>query len=435
MTTQLRERATARTSVAAFAEELFGPLPRTDQRRWAQVYVQGLLTTPGKKTTRRLAASVSDSRTASQALHQFVNASPWEWAPIRAELARWVEQRTEPRAWTIGLAVVPKRGEQSCGVHRRFVPQAGRTVNCQVGIGAFLSTDTEDVPVDWRLLLPDRWYDDPQLRRQARIPDTARRIPPEAQALDLIDSLATRGSLAKVPVVADLTGYADTAEIVRGLVARRRHFVVALPGTTPVLPERRLPVGGRADGPAANGLSANGLGANSPVANGPSASGPGTNGLGTNGPGADSAESAAAVAPIPVQRFLSPHRGRPARTALVRARGGRSREVSVLSGLVRLPGARPGEVPDQALRVFAEWDPVERGFGRMWITNLVNRPVGDILALADLHNGTADTVERLESDFGLRAFEGRSFPGWHHHMTLISAAFAYSILTENTDRL
>lgn len=159
----------------AFVAEIFERLPRADQRRWAHVYTRGLLTTPGRKTVRRLAASVSDSATAAQALHQFVNASPWDWEPVRARLADWVVRRSGPRALLLGTAVLPKRGDRSCGVHRRFVPQEGRTVNCQVGIGAFLAADRATVPVDWRLLLPGAWSADPQVRDRARVPEDAMR--------------------------------------------------------------------------------------------------------------------------------------------------------------------------------------------------------------------------------------------------------------------
>jgi SRSO17 transposase len=30
----------------------------------------------------------------------------------------------------------------------------------------------------------------------------------------------------------------------------------------------------------------------------------------------------------------------------------------------------------------------------------------------------------LRGEFGLQDFEGRSFTGWHHHVTLVSAAHA-----------
>ncbi|WP_443050492.1 IS701 family transposase [Streptomyces sp. H27-D2] len=370
----------ARPSVSAFTEAVFGRLPRADQRKWAHAYLHGLLTTPGKKTVRRLAASVSDSSTAAQALHQFVNDSPWEWAPVRDRLARWVQERTRPRAVTIGPAVLPKRGEQSCGVHRRFVPQSGRTVNCQVGIGAFLSTGADVVPVDWRLLLPEHWSQDPQSRRRARIPDTEpgdRQGSATAHALDLVDGIGARRDLAGLPVVVDLTGYSDSGEAVRGLAARGRRFVVALPGSHPVLP----------------------------IPSGPSVQ--------RRRPEADKRRLTGDGHALPVQRLLGQHSPRQPRTA---------GQPAFLTGLVRLGGV------DSPLRVFAE-SPAPGRVGQIWITDLVHRPPGELLDLARLHAGTADTLERLENDFGLRAFEGRSFPGWHHHMTLVSAAFAYSSLS------
>lgn len=236
--------AANRPALDAFVAEIFERLPRADQRKWAHIYTRGLLVTPGRKTVRRLAASVSDSTTAAQALHQFVNASPWDWAPVRAHLADWVVRRSRPRALVLGPAVLPKRGDRSCGVHRRFVPQDGRTVNCQVGVGAFLVTDDATVPVDWRLLLPGAWSEDPEVRRRARVPETAggAQDSAEAQALDLVDEVG-RGlpdpDPHGVPVVADLVGFADAGALVSGLVARRRRrFVVAVPGDLVVLPDR-----------------------------------------------------------------------------------------------------------------------------------------------------------------------------------------------------
>lgn len=80
---------------------LFGHLHRSDQQRWGHVYLQGLLRTDGKKTVRRMAAVVTGSEAASTSLHQFVNASPWEWAPARGELARWAARSLPVRAWTL----------------------------------------------------------------------------------------------------------------------------------------------------------------------------------------------------------------------------------------------------------------------------------------------------------------------------------------------
>ncbi|MEV7028161.1 transposase, partial [Kitasatospora sp. NPDC093558] len=223
------------TSTSLFTEELFGHLPRADQRRWAHAYLQGLLTTRGKKSMRRLAATVSQSRTASQSLQQFINASPWEWDPARQELTRWIERRTDVRAWTIGCAVLPKRGDHSVGVHRRFVTSAGRVVNCQVGLGLFLATGRGEIPVDWHLLLRGPWCEDPELRQRARIPEETGKVPLWLQLGDMVASLGAHTSLAPAPLVADVSEYTDSAALARALDGRE--FVITVPGSLPVLPE------------------------------------------------------------------------------------------------------------------------------------------------------------------------------------------------------
>lgn len=372
--------------IAAYAEELFGHLPRADQRRWAHAYLQGLLTTPGKKSVRRLAAAVSTSPTASQSLQQFVNASPWEWDPAREELMRWVERRAPVRAWTIAPTVLPKRGEHSVGVHRRFVPSVGRTVNCQVCLGLFLSVPGHNVPVDWRLFLPDHWTDDKVLRRRTRIPDNVRHRPLWADTLDLLATAAARTSLAAVPVVADMTELPSVAPLVSGLTSRGFDFVVAVPDGMQVIADGHLksqPAG----------------------------------------------RPAASSSTLSARSFLAMNSRRHPHTATVTATDGEQRLLRILNGLVRVPGVREGVgTPHRTYRLFAEWHPDEQRPSRVWLTNMVQARMNELLALTRLRAGTAATVHSLREHLGLLDFEGRSFPGWHHHMTLVSAAYAYSRL-------
>ncbi|WP_077800413.1 transposase [Streptomyces sp. JHA26] len=369
MSVQQGARKSASPSV--FAEEVFRRLPRADQRRWAQAYLRALLVTPGKKTMRRLAASVSDSPTASQALHQFVNASPWLWSDVRAELIAQVNRYARPRAWTIAPVVLPKRGTKSCGVHRRFVPELGRSVSCQLAVGAFLSTEVGQVPVDWFLHLPGAWLEDPVLCRRARIPEATAARSVAGGVLDLADDLVSRSPHRPLPIVADLSGYGDPHELLRGLGTRGREFVVAVPAALPLVP----------DGPPG----------------GPRWSG-----------------SAPA---LPAERLLR-GRGRAA------ARGGRAG-----SAWVRLTGERGAD--PQLCRLFAapRQGPGGPRTGQLWITNSIHRPAEELLGLLGAQAATADTLDSLAADFGLYDFEGRSYPGWHHHMTLVSAAFAYHSLT------
>jgi hypothetical protein len=349
------------TPFSQFTDQLFRRLPRADQRRWAEVYVQGLLITPGKKTVRQMAAAVTDSPTAAQALHQFINASPWEWGPVQTELTGWIRRQTRPRCWTVVPAVLPKRGGQSCGVHRRFIPQTGRTVNCQVGIGAFLSSDTGDLPVAWTMLLPEEWSDAAR-RRRARIPVPATTAPPAEGVLDLLGP----GTAEELPVVADLVGYLDTCTLIQGLVERGHDFVVAVPESLLLQPGSHL-----------------------------------------------AARQCAEGAPVRAGQFIDDRTG----------------HTTHPTGLAYLPRTRTRPGLQRTYRLFDRREDSRGRPGGLWLTNMTNRPFDELLALVDGPATTAATIGRMERDFGLRDFEGRSYPGWHHHMTLTSAAYAYQQVT------
>ncbi|MFF9489276.1 IS701 family transposase [Streptomyces sp. NPDC014676] len=379
----------ANTSIPVFTEQIFECLPRADQRRWAHAYVRALLTTPGKKSVRRLAATVSASPATSQSLHQFVNASPWDWNPVRTELARWVERQAPPMAWVVDQAVLRKRGEHSCGVHRRFLPTTGRSVTCQVGVGAFLASAGAAAPVDWRLLLPGSWAKDPERRRRARIPSDAGLRTAEQHALDLIDSLATTAGSTPLPVVCSLDPAAGfgVRTLLHGLALRGRDFVVPVPGNLHVMVGRHLrtqrPRGGDGYGLV---LTAGSL-------------------LGAGG-------------------------GMPDRVETVTRRDGDGRPATVVSSFVHLPGqGTSGAHAHRTYRLLAVRSDSERRPLRFWLTSLIHARTESVLALARLLPRAGEAVREMRDGFGLLDFEGRSYPGWHHHMTLVSAAYAYDRFT------
>ncbi|GFH39242.1 IS701 family transposase [Streptomyces pacificus] len=383
-----------RISLPVFAERIFERLPRADQRRWAEAYVQGLLTTSGKKSVRRLAAAISSSPATSQALHQFVNASPWDWTPVRAELARWVEQQMTPRAWVLGQAVLRKRGEHSCGVHRRFLPSTGRSVTCQLGVGVFLSSDDQAVPVDWRLLLPGSWSKDPERRVRTRIPDGIGPRSVEQHALDLVDALTAAGRTAPLPVVADLEGSGGTGAeaLVGGLAGRGRDFVVAVPDTLQVAVGGHLrlqhPRGGEGRSPV-----------------------------------------------LAARSLFESDAGALTRTESVAPPDGRGRHTCVMSSFVRLPqrGGNGARI-HRTYRLFATRTDNGRRPLQLWLTSLTHARTDTLLALTRTLGQAGHSVREMSDEFGLLDFEGRSYPGWHHHMSLVSAAYAYSRLEQGRTR-
>ncbi|MGW7046867.1 IS701 family transposase [Streptomyces avermitilis] len=348
------------TSVDDFADELFAALPRVDQRRWARTYLRGLLVTPGKKSLRRIAQTVTASPTASQSMHQFINASTWDWEPVRDELARWMSRLVAPEAYVIDLAYIRKRGDQSCGVHTRFVPHMGRTLTCQVGTGAFLATEQAALPIDWRLHLPARWLTEEDGLR-ARVPEFDRAQSLDEEALDLLAAWDRRSWTQPLPVVADLSGQGDSTQLLKGLAQRRQPFVVAVP------PGLRFTT--------TQGLTreARSLTTDSPV-------------------------FASAVA------------------------FGGTQHIS--SALARVPGIATAKTPSRDYRIFATRHGAART-PRWWLTSLTDARTDTLLALTRLLDRSCEAITDMRERFGLADFEGRSFPGWHHHMTIMSAAYAW----------
>ncbi|MFH9611342.1 IS701 family transposase [Streptomyces sp. NPDC017448] len=372
--------AEARYPLPAFVDQLFEDLPRADQRKWARAHIEALMRTRGKKTVRRLAASVSTSPTAPQALHQFVNASPWDWMPVRREMAHWAETRLAPRAWLLDFAVIRKRGEHSCGVHRRFDPATGRSATCQVGVGAFLATAEEALPVHWRLLLPGAWANDPRRRLRVRIPDDVGSQPVEDHALALTDFLMDNSRTAPVPVVADLATAPGAHTLVRGLAVRNRDFVIAVPAGFKVVLGRHLHLQNPTDA--------------------------GDRGL--------------ALAARSLFEFDSGL----TRTETLDATDACRQRLTVTSARVYLPDTHPS-FPPRTYCLFTLAAENSRRPAQMWLTSLTHARAAELAALTRLLSRSQEAVRRMESDFGLLDFEGRSYPGWHHHMTLVSAAYAY----------
>ncbi|MGP4111048.1 IS701 family transposase [Streptomyces sp. 4N509B] len=316
------------TALASFAARVFRSLPRADQRRWAEVYLRGLLHTEGRKSVSRMTDGPPSPRV-TQSLQQFVNQSPWEWAPIRGALAHEYLGRGEARAWVVGRVVIPKSGSHSVGVARRFVAEHGRVVNCQIGVALFLVTPGAVGPVTWRLLLGGKWDHDADARERVHLPDGVRGRAAWAETVSLVDEASRRWGLPPAPLVATVAA-AHAPSLAGALRARGVDHVLGVDAASP--------------GHVAGGL---------PISpSGPTSPGPPAVGVRT--------------------------------------------------------GAGPGPT---------------------WLTSLSHgNPAADVPRLAALTARVARATRRLESDFGLRDFEGRSFRGWHHHMTMVSAAWAYSQL-------
>ena len=104
--------------------------------------------------------------------------------------------------------------------------------------------------------------------------------------------------------------------------------------------------------------------------------------------------------------------------------GSRGRQRSRFVALrVRAPGLEQGGW------LLAEWPPDQAAPSDYWLSNLPERtPIVALVRLGKLRWRIEHDYRELKDALGLDHYQVRSWPGWHHHVTLVSAAHAFVTL-------
>ncbi|MEU1228293.1 transposase [Streptomyces sp. NPDC005828] len=365
--------------LAELGAELFASMSRRDQRTKGMTYLRGLLEADGRKSIRSIAALYGDDAT-EQSLHHFIASSTWDWAPVRRALGQYVERVARPEAYVVHPVVIPKAGDTSVGVERRFVPMLGQVVNSQQAVAVWGAAPQWSSPLNWRLRLPPRWLADRSLRRQASIPDTE---VPENLGQSLVGAyqdLIKKSRLPVRPVVMDARE-TDVAAVVERLRAADTPMLLRVDGTLRLTAEdAAFP---------RRGVSMTAQQIMSTIWH-------------IRRPGGEPADG------------LLPH----SPVATVRA---------ALSPTAH-PGHRPGQ-PEGPLLLMGV---AERGHWpvELWLTDLTSLSVHELLRLTALARRAERDLTEIADGVGIRDFSGRSFTGWHRHMTLASAAHVVAMLSE-----
>jgi SRSO17 transposase len=366
-------------------------LSRPEQRRWAPVYLKGLLLPGERKSVEPMAARVAPGEV--QQLHHFVAASPWAAAPVEAELVRAADRLVGgPGAvLVVDDTALVKQGAHSVGVQRQYCGELGKKANCQALVSLTLARGEVPVCVGLRLFLPELWAGDPERRRRAGVPEAVTGRPKWRIALDEIDRVLAAG--ARFGCVLGDAEYGKAAEFRRGLSERGLTWALGIGPTQKVFP---------ADVTLApRPRSATGRPAKHPV------------------PSAPSVEAAKLFAALPrrASRSLSWRRGTKgplkARFAAVRVRVA---DGPVAARAQHLPG-------DEAWLVCEERAAGERKY------HLANHPAETplrVLAAAVKARWACEQMhQQMKQELGLDHFEGRSWRGLHHHALLCQIAFAF----------
>jgi SRSO17 transposase len=218
-----REIERFKEKLESFLEDVVSHMGRQERRRYAEVYIRGLLMNGERKSIEPMANRLPDGDI--QALQQFVNQSPWSYQAVRASLARKVEGELVPEGyWIIDDVSFPKKGGHSVGVARQYCGALGKTANCQVAVTLDLGTEESSTPLDWALYLPEEWMKDGVRLKKAGVPEDLTFKTKLELALDLIDEVRGWGLQDRV-VLAD-SAYGGAYEFRRGLRARELDYVV-----------------------------------------------------------------------------------------------------------------------------------------------------------------------------------------------------------------
>ncbi|MGW0711053.1 IS701 family transposase [Streptomyces sp. NPDC002643] len=362
---------------------LFASLPRADQRKKGVEYVRGLLEVPGRKSIRNI-ASLIGGRATDQSLHHFISESTWDWAPVRQALARYLVPRLPVEAWVVQDTVIRKAGQHSVGVDRRFVPAEGRVLNAQQTVGVWAASGCRSSPVDWGLHLSPTWIGERSPGSQATIPHSVEAETLSDQAVRLCVSMVSEWGMPVRPVVLDATSL-NLAMLFERLGRKGIPLLARVDQSVPLL----------VSDPALTGH-----------------------------------RGSASMLAGDVMRAASGTR-QPAQWREF-GRGGGVRSGLIASVTVRLPLGRTGRLRARGgrrLTLVGLTENRQQNTPQLWLTDLTSRHPASLLPLFTLLEGMRGDYDKVAKNVGIEDYVGRSFDGWHRHMTLASAAHAIAALT------
>ena len=387
--------------VAEFAAE-FGLITR---HYWAGVYLQGLFLDGERKSIEPLSRRVSVPGwhgDTEQALQQFVNQSVWdEQAVLRTYRQRLAQAFADPS----GVIVIDdtgfaKKGRHSVGVARQYSGTLGKTDNCQVAVSLHYAAPKGDYPLALRLFLPDAWTSQPERMQAVHVPAAEQAPQTKGEiALKLLDQVCGEG-LPHRGVVVD-AGYGISVDFRRGLEERGEHYVVGIAGQEVVF---STPPGWAVRSETTE------------------TGRPPTRWYITN----------ETPPPVAVKRLAEKLERTP-----FSWRQGTKRPLHAEFAWLRVwpahrwqTGRAAQDVPD--VEADARWLLVEwrtDGSIRYALSNLpATATLEEAVGLWKTRWQVEQGYQQLKEELGLDHFEGRSWPGFHHHATLCFLAYGFLVL-------
>ena len=370
---------------AAYVEELTHVIGHADRAIPLRDYCAGLLVSEGRKSVEPMAAVTAPAEVSAQhqKLLHFVASAPWSDEPVLTKVREMVlpeiERHGPIEAWIIDDTSYPKQGSHSVGVHHQYCGQLGKQANCQVVVTLSIANHHVSLPIAYRLYLPEVWAEDAARRNKAHVPaEITFKTKPQIALEQLRAAVA-----ADVPrgVVLLDASYGSNIALRTGVSALALSYVAAI---VPTLKVRAV------------------------------------SGRGSPKPRVSVKELALSL-PKHAWRTITWREGSADR---LRSRFAR---VRVRVAPIRGAAGRPEET------LLIEWPEGEAGPTKYWLSTLDQTiSFRRLVDIAKMRWRIERDYQELKQEIGLGHYEGRGWPGFHHHGTLCIAAYGFLISERET---
>jgi SRSO17 transposase len=212
------DRPAIEAALDAWLAPFLAVMGRVTRRRWAPLYLHGLIGPDGRRSLQPLAARLGLG--GHDQLQHFLASPAWDDAPLRRVLVGEADALVggPDAVLVVDDTALPKKGELSVGVARQYCGCLGKRAGCQVLVSLTLARGEVPLPLGLRLFLPDEWTADPARCARAGVPEEHRRALTKPDlALAEIDRVAAGARFGRV--LAD-AGYGAGAAFRRGLDER-----------------------------------------------------------------------------------------------------------------------------------------------------------------------------------------------------------------------
>jgi len=355
----------------------------TQGRASFATYAMGIFGDGERKSVEPMAARFACDPSSTQREHDrllyFLRVMPWSDTDVRREAAKMgidaMQSRGPISSWILDDTGFLKQGRHSVGVQRQYTGSAGKIANCQLAVSLTVANQFDQLPIDMELYLPQSWADGPMLRKKAQIPKEISFRTKHEIAMDMVDRALEQG-VPRGVLLMD-AWYGTHTKLRKHLSESGLQYAVGVNSNTPLflVDKRRI------------------------------------------GTTCTTAETYAKA--LDRKKFRR-----------ICWRDGTGARLESFFHITRV-GVDYGSDDEPDLRqewLIVEWPKDELRPSKYALSTL---PVGlskkRIVATLQERWRTERAYEDLKGELGLDHFEGRSFPGWNHHVSVVLCCYAFVV--------